>query len=65
MKNHEFGPALAGLVNSAIQQGLDVYHIVGSLELCKLELVRNLQDAAKEQQSRIVKVNRLPPPSLS
>lgn len=66
----QFDAALSGLVNTALQNGvaqgkMDVHHVISSLELVKLALVRNLQDATKEQQGQIIKVNRLPPTSMS
>lgn len=65
----QFDAALTGVVNSALQNGvaqgkMDVHHVISSLELCKLSLVRQLQDIAKEQEGQIIKINRLPPPRL-
>lgn len=65
MNLSQFDAALSGLVNSALQTGvsqgkMDIHHVISSLELTKLALVRKLQDINQQTEGHIVKIHRLP-----
>ena len=57
----EFTAALGGLINSACAQGVPVGNVVLSLELTKADLIRQIQDAQRNQVPKIIPVQRLPP----
>lgn len=64
MNAAQFNAALAGLINSALVQGIprgaiDHAQIIGVLELHKAEVIRQLQDSARHRQ--IVRANIVPP----
>ncbi len=54
----EFNAALGGLINSAASSGVSTGSIILTLEMMKLDLVRQMQDNARA--SKIVPANFVP-----
>ena len=57
----DFSAALGGLINSARSQGVPVGNVVLALELTKADLIRQIQDVQRNQASKIIPAQRLPP----